>query len=127
KNLKDKDRIIKDIIYCEANKILNETTEKINLENKIVLSIAIRLLAEEYMIENIRDKGKIIKINKNQTTKLFSILKDENLIDKKAKIILEQVNIMTPENIHINSFMYEPILDLSDNHLKKLYCDVKNL
>ena len=34
---------------------------------------------------------------------------------------------MTPENIHINSFMFEPILDLSDNHLKKLYCKLKEL
>ncbi|MDB1933006.1 hypothetical protein PMY12_15270 [Clostridium tertium] len=41
--------------------------------------------------------------------------------------LLEQVNIMTPENIHINSFMFEPILDLSDNHLKKLYCKLKEL
>jgi hypothetical protein len=31
---------------------------------------------------------------------------------------------MTPENIHLNSFMYEPILDLSDAHLKDLYRDV---
>lgn len=28
---------------------------------------------------------------------------------------------MTPENIHLNSFMYEPILDMSDIHLKDLY------
>jgi hypothetical protein len=28
---------------------------------------------------------------------------------------------MTPENIHLNSFMYEPILDMSDEHLRKLY------
>ena len=31
---------------------------------------------------------------------------------------------MTPESIHINSFMYEPILDMSDEHLRKLYTDV---
>ncbi len=41
--------------------------------------------------------------------------------------LLEQVNLMTPENIHINSFMYEPILDMSNHHLKNLYCDVKLL
>lgn len=29
--------------------------------------------------------------------------------------------MMTPENIHLNSFMYEPILDMSYDHLKKLY------
>jgi hypothetical protein len=31
---------------------------------------------------------------------------------------------MTPENIHLNSFMYEPILDMSDQHLRKLYTEV---
>src|SRR5690606_1088224 len=41
--------------------------------------------------------------------------------------LLEQVNLMTPENIHINSFMYEPILDMSNQHLKSLLTDVKAL
>lgn len=34
---------------------------------------------------------------------------------------------MTPENIHLNSFMFEPILDISDHHLKQLYKDVQDL
>ncbi len=34
---------------------------------------------------------------------------------------------MTPENIHLNSFMYEPIIDMSDAHLRKLYEDVLKL
>ena len=34
---------------------------------------------------------------------------------------------MTPENIHMNSFMYEPILDLSDLYLKNLYEKVKEM
>lgn len=38
--------------------------------------------------------------------------------------VLNQVNIMTPENIHVNSFMYEPILDMSNHHLKTLYTNV---
>ena len=37
---------------------------------------------------------------------------------------IQQVILMTPENIHLNSFMYEPILDMSDEHLKKLYGNV---
>ena len=32
-----------------------------------------------------------------------------------------------PENIHDNSFMFEPLIDLSVVHLKKLYTDVKRL
>jgi hypothetical protein len=34
---------------------------------------------------------------------------------------------MTPENIHLNSFMYEPIIDMSDESLKRLYQDIKSL
>lgn len=34
---------------------------------------------------------------------------------------------MTPESIHLNSFMYEPILDMADDHLRKLYRRVSAL
>lgn len=34
--------------------------------------------------------------------------------------------MMTSENIHINSFMYEPILDTSIEHLKVLYKEINN-
>lgn len=34
---------------------------------------------------------------------------------------------MTPENIHVNSFMYEPIIDMSDAHLRKLFSDTVDL
>lgn len=33
---------------------------------------------------------------------------------------------MTPENIHLNSFMYEPILDMSIDELQTLYNELKN-
>lgn len=34
---------------------------------------------------------------------------------------------MTPENIHINAFMYEPLIDMSVNHLVDLYKDISAL
>lgn len=34
---------------------------------------------------------------------------------------------MTTENIHLNSFMFEPILDISDHHLKSYIIDVLEL
>jgi len=34
---------------------------------------------------------------------------------------------MTPESIHLNSFMYEPILDMADDHLRDLYGAVQAL
>ncbi len=42
-------------------------------------------------------------------------------ISQAANIaIIERVMLMTPENIHLNSFMYEPIIDMSDDHLRRL-------
>jgi hypothetical protein len=44
--------------------------------------------------------------------------------DKKIKEIIERVLIITSENIHINSFMYEPIVDMSLEELRVLYSEV---
>ena len=34
---------------------------------------------------------------------------------------------MTPENIHINAFMFEPLIDMSMIHLMNLYEEIKSL
>lgn len=96
----------------------------INFENKIVLSIAIRLAAEKYMADKINDPAFVKSITSNQTPQLLS--KFEQLHGGNAAAIsaIHRVVLMTPENIHLNSFMYEPILDMSDEHLRKLYSDV---
>ncbi len=41
--------------------------------------------------------------------------------------ILRKVVLMTPENIHLNAFMYEPIVDMSDDLLQALYSEVCSL
>ncbi|NOU75798.1 hypothetical protein GC098_31325 [Paenibacillus sp. LMG 31458] len=99
----------------------------IKVENKIVLSIATRINAEVYMIQKIKDPSFVSSINSNQTGKLFGRFKNNFSRETEAIKILEKVNLMTPENIHLNSFMYEPILDLSEQHLKDLYKSIKEL
>lgn len=123
-NFTDKNKKVIELIFELADACLS-TTNGINLENKIILSMAIRLKAEKYMIDKVTDKT---PIEKNQTRILFDRFKQEFSGSEDEKIkILDRVNLMTPENIHLNSFMYEPILDMSDEHLKTLYTDVKNL
>lgn len=111
-----------DLVY---NEIINLATtindQEYNLENKIILAIAIRLKAEEYMLWEISDKN---PTTWNQTVIFFRKYNSEFCNDKsKIETIrtLESVNIMTPENIHLNSFMYEPILDMWIDELKRLY------
>jgi ABC-type lipoprotein export system ATPase subunit len=109
-----------DLINDEAKKILDDILQDTNLEAKITLSIAIRMCAEKYMKNKIEDKEKINNIKSNQTKELYNQLKVENK-ENSLLSTLSKVNLMTPENIHLNSFMYEPILDMDDDYLKKLY------
>lgn len=121
------------------------TTSDTKLENKIVLSIGIRHKAEEYMIQQIHNytgqlswrKNKqnyrgsnvefinFVQNNGNQTRELFNGYKQFG--DAEKIKILNEVNIMTPEHIHVNSFMYEPILDMDIVELHRLYHTIKNL
>jgi energy-coupling factor transporter ATP-binding protein EcfA2 len=97
------------------------------LENKIILAIAIRLKAEEYMISEINNPTLVNAITKNQTRVLFEEFIRIWTIDTNKVKVLESVNVMTPENIHLNSFMYEPILDMWINELKSLFEKVLDL
>jgi hypothetical protein len=114
-----------DLILKTAKSITQETPiNEILLENKIVLSIAIRLIAEKFMISKITGLD-ISKINSNQTRELFNMYSP--LHNDDSIRILDKVNLMTPENIHMNAFMYEPLIDMSLYHLKDLHSEVESL
>jgi len=97
------------------------------LEGKIVISIAIRLMAEKHMTGRINNHGFVRSITKNQTIELLKEYKKKNLGNEMEVQVLQQVNLITPENMHLNSFMYEPILDMGSAHLRALYSAVKIL
>ncbi|MEQ6896280.1 hypothetical protein [Microbacterium sp. KR10-403] len=115
-----------DLIFSEADAAI-DADEGVNFANKIVLSIAIRLLAESYMVSAIGDSTFTDAITSHQTPKLYKELKRRGVGDTASHETLDTVLLMTPENIHINSFMYEPILDMSDASLRDLYKRVKAL
>ncbi len=120
----EKNKIVKDLIYRTADIIIEETEEVMNLDKKIVLSIAIRLKAEDFLVPKRTSTG---EIEKNQTFELIKEYKNNFPDDSDNITLLEEVSLMTPEGIHINSFMYEPILDMASDRLEKLYCKVSKL
>ncbi|MER9594181.1 hypothetical protein [Mesorhizobium sp. M0244] len=121
------DRPVIDLLMELCKTICSETEEVIELEKKIVLAIGIRLKAEEFIIKEIADDEFVNGITNSQTYRLVEKYKQE-FPDKENNIkLFERVNIMTPENIHLNSFMYEPILDMSNESLKKLCVAVDGL
>lgn len=115
-----------DNVLAEAAKCL-KADDGSNFENKIVLSIAIRIAAEQFMAEKINDPDYTKSITANQTAQLLEKYRSLPDADGDAVETIESVMLMTPENIHLNSFMYEPILDMSDDHLRKLYGEVLEL
>lgn len=115
-----------DLIIEQATKALT-ADEGVNFENKIVMSIAIRLLAERHMVGALADHEFTSKILANQTQALYRAYRNRHLGDAQTLGVLDSVVLMTPENIHVNSFMYEPIIDMSDAHLRKLFSDVLGL
>ena len=127
--LSDPNKLVKDFIYETISEeilkdILNKQ-EKVELEEKITLAIGIRLKTEEFILSKIKDKN-INDVKSNQTLELINRYKKEFPSENDKIYILNEVNIITPEHIHLNSFMFEPILDLSISALYGLYEKVIN-
>lgn len=122
----DNDNSVLENLYSICD---NLTTSDTKLENKIVLAMGIRHKAEKFMIAKISayngqlnwKNGRNIKTGvstdflkfatkaANQTRELLNGYKQFG--DREPLIVLNEVSIMTPEHIHLNSFMYEPFED----------------
>ncbi len=117
-----------DILERNAQAIaLTPTSSK--LEDKIVVAIALRLKAEDYMITQLvaNDPAYIVDTTKDQTATLFEDFIGAYSDQDDAYPVLNRVMLMTPESIHINSFMYEPLLDMSLQELVNLKTDLDGL
>lgn len=125
-NWSDPTEAVIDMIMDQADACVGDNTS-LNLSNKITLSIAIRIAAEKHMVEAINDPEFLATVRANQTPQLLARYKKDFPRDVLAIRTIDGVVLMTPEHIHVNSFMYEPILDMSDEHLAQLLSDVKAL
>lgn len=119
---KDADKGFSDALNQTVDALIGDTQETLGLESKVVLSIAIRVKAENFLRSQLGCDYKNRRTQQN-IDKYREKFPDETRILKS----LDSVSLMTPEAIHLNSFMYEPILDLSDHRLKSLYREVSGL
>ncbi len=118
-------KVIYDLLFEEIAGILADSTDGINLDKKVILSIGIRIRAEEFIWSKITDRA---DITSDQTAELVERYRREfGNTSIETQKTLDKVNLITPENIHLNSFMFEPILDLSMDHLKQLFLEVTKL
>lgn len=117
------DKKIRLLIDSTADLIVQETHLGDNdLPYKFVLAMAIRLKLEDYLIRQLNCDTDQIK--SKQTAKLIDDFKKKD-IDRYTKLgeLINKIQIMTPEYIHANTFMFEPLVDTSIDHLLSLYKD----
>lgn len=115
-----------DALIRIANSCVTNTADEVLLENKLVIAIAIRLKAEIFLRDIIvTQTGTCVDATSNQTREWYNNAK--TFLTDEQKRVIDDVFLITPENIHLNSFMYEPLIDISDWTLKELFQRVDSL
>lgn len=98
-----------------------------SMEHKVILSMATRILAETYIKNRFTTDGKPLSEDSNQTGRWTEAFCTEYPHEVGAQKVLRLVNIVTPELLHVNAFMYEPIIDMSAQEIAETYNAVKAL
>lgn len=113
----------------EEGEAVQADPNEVDVVNKLVLSMAIRFKAEEYMQSVLTaEQMEELRSKRNRTAELLNTLKKYHWTDKEKEcLLMNKVLMLTSENIHINNFMFEPLVDISILHLKHLYEEVKAL
>ena len=133
KGLKDIEFAGEEKLYIE---ILNEATQaamsdsnEIEITNKLVLSIYIRIKTEMYLNSILTEEQKQGEnFNSDPTGKLCKLFKKYyNTTKSKESLLVNKVLMLTSENIHLNNFMFEPIVDMPIAHLKALLKEVEEV
>lgn len=122
----DNDEKYLDLINNLATEICNSPKEEIVLENKIILSIAIRLELEKFL-KPILTANNIPLECQGVQTRYWSEKAKPFLTEEQIKIV-DEVNLMTPESIHLNSFMNEKLNRIAISQMQILNdTDIKYL
>ena len=98
------------------------------LFKKIAISIGIRLCVEKFCIEILNLDVNDIDNSENQIWKVFYNQRND-LIKQYPEAVecFDKALISTTEYIHINTFMYEPLIDQPADFLKKLFYEAYSL
>lgn len=119
------DELVKDAVARVCDEIARKSG-RLKLEEKIVLSIGIRGIAESEMRRAMQNNG-IAEPESPKFGKLVDCYKKQMPGDyAQHAATVEAVSLLTPENIHANSFMYEPLVDIGSHRFVELYRECKS-
>lgn len=100
--------------------------DEVSLENKLILSIGARLYAEKYLKQKIIEhEGACPDSESNQTREWYD--KAKPYLTNEEIALMDEINLVTPESIHLNAFMYEPLIDISVWNLVAIFLKTADL
>jgi len=113
-------------IDSEAKIIAGQATIDQTLEDKMIITIALRIRCEKYLYKQILKVDSTIKtrIEDMVMGDLFEEFKNLYPNKSKNKDLINSVCLLVPPHIHVNNFMYEPMIDYSIDRFRQLYNDV---
>lgn len=114
-----------------AQEIADNPNDDFDLHKNIALAIGTRLLIERYVITQISDqeyRNALAKEN-DQTRELLKRYKNNSADPKKNDNVkhFNKAAMMVDSSIHLNSFMYEPLIDMGTWELKAMYNKIKDV
>lgn len=123
--------IAHDVIIDTARETANNNDDDFDLYKNITLAIGIRLLIERYIISKLSadDYANAQNRGNNQTRELIKRYKNnvsDTEHDKKVQLI-NNAAMMVDGSIHLNSFMYEPLIDMGTWELKEMFNQTETL
>jgi hypothetical protein len=123
--IKDGTASFYEVVQRLAEESVNEQDD-ISLENKLIISIAVRLKAEKCLKQKIIvNEGCCDDSGCNQMRDWSE--KAKKYLDDDEVALMDEINLITPETIHLNAFMYEPLIDVSIWALNDIYSRTKLL
>lgn len=99
------------------------TIDSFDIVGKTIYAIGCRVLLEQKIIQK---NFKLIEdIDEYQFAKIIDLYGEK--LNVHVLELMEKVQLSTPEFIHCNAFMYEPLVDIDGSYLKKLYEEIEKL
>ena len=111
-----------------AKEVAAATSDGFSLKDNLVLAIGTRLCIERYIISKISEEDYRNAVSKERDlTRKLLILYSNNCSDPNKQTYLKMFNkaaAIVDGAIHINSFMYEPLVDVGTWEMKKMFNEI---
>ena len=119
---------IYEAIIMHAKEVAAATSDGFSLKDNLVLAIGTRLCIERYIISKISEEDYRNAVSKERDlTRKLLILYSNNCSDPNKQTYLKMFNkaaAIVDGAIHINSFMYEPLVDVGTWEMKKMFNEI---